>query len=118
MKVYEESKKAGLKLNIKKKKTKFMASGSITSWQIEGGESGSSDRFSFLGSKITVDSGYSHEIKRLLLLGIKIITNLDTMFKKKKKKHTQHFADKGLYNQSYGLPSHHVQMCELDHKEG
>ena len=84
MKVYEESKKAGLKLNIKKKKkTKCMASGSITSWQIEGGESGSSDRFSFLGSKITVDSGYSHEIKRLLLLGIKVMINLDTMFKKK-----------------------------------
>ena len=86
-----------------------MASGSITSWQIEGGESGSSDRFSFLGSKITVDSGYSHEIKRLLLLGIKIITNLDTMFKKKKKKHTHHFADK-KYSQSYHFSSNHVWM--------
>ena len=60
-----------------------MASGSITSWQIEGGESGSSDRFSFLCSKITVDSGYSHEIKRLLLLGIKIITNLDSVLKRR-----------------------------------
>ena len=72
MKVQEESEKVGLKLNIQK--TKIMASGPITSWQIDG-ETVSD--FIFLGSKITADGDCSHEIKRRLLLGKKVITNLD-----------------------------------------
>ena len=67
MRVKEESKKTGLKLNIQK--TKIMASGPITSWQIEGEKRKQWQIFSFLGSKITVDSDYSHEINRHLLLG-------------------------------------------------
>jgi len=81
MKVKEESEKAGLKLNIKK--TKVMASGPITSWQIKRGkvEAGKVD-FIFLGSKITADGDYSHEIKRYLLLVRKAMTNLDGILKK------------------------------------
>ena len=74
MKVKNESKKAGLKLNIQK--TKIMASGPITSWQIDG-----ETVFIFLGSKITADGDCSHEIKRRLLLGRKVMTNLDSIFK-------------------------------------
>ena len=77
MKVKEESEKVGLKLNIQK--TKIMASGPITSWEIDG-ETVETD-FIFLGSKITADGDCSHEIKRLLLLGRKVMTNLDTIFK-------------------------------------
>ena len=76
MKVKEESEKAGLKLNIQK--TKIMASGPITSWQIDG-ETVSD--FLFLGSKITADGDCSHEIKRRLLLGRKVMTNLDSIKK-------------------------------------
>ena len=76
MKVKEESEKVGLKFNIQK--TKIMASGPITSWQI-GGETVSD--FIFLGSKITADGDCSHEIKRRLLLGRKVMTNLDSIFK-------------------------------------
>ena len=76
MKVKEETEKVGLKLNIQK--TKIMASGPITSWEIDG-ETVSD--FIFLGSKITADGDYSHEIKRRLLLGIKVMTNLDSIFK-------------------------------------
>ena len=76
MKVKEESEKAGLKLNIQK--TKIMASGPITSWEIDG-ETVSD--FIFLGSKITADGDCSHEIKIRLLLGRKVITNLDSIFK-------------------------------------
>ena len=65
MKVKEESEKVGLKLNIQK--TKIIAYSPITSWQIDGGKNGNSDRFLFLVSKITVDNGYSHEIKRCFL---------------------------------------------------
>ena len=75
MKVKEESEKAGLKLNIQK--TKIMASSSITSWQIDG-ETVSD--FIFLGSKITADDDCCHEIKRCLLLGRKVMTNLDSIF--------------------------------------
>ena len=75
----EESEKVGLRLNIQK--TKIMASGPITSWQIDVGNSGNSDRLYFLGSKITADGDCSHEIKRCLLLGRKDITNLDSMLK-------------------------------------
>ena len=76
MKVKEQSEKVGLKLNIQK--TKIMASGPITSWQIDG-ETVSD--FIFLGSKITADGDCSHEIKRRLLLGRKVMTNLDSIFK-------------------------------------
>ena len=76
MKVKEESEKVGLKLNIQK--TKIMASGPITSWEIDG--EAVSD-FIFLGSKITADGDCSHEIKRRLLLGRKAMTNLDSIFK-------------------------------------
>ena len=76
MKAKEESEKVGLKLSIQK--TKIMASGPITSWQIDG-ETVSD--FIFLGSKITADGGCSHEIKRRLLLGRKVMTNLDSTFK-------------------------------------
>ena len=74
MKVKEESEKAGLKLNTQK--TKIMASGPITSWQIDGETMETVRDFIFLGSKITADSDCSHEIKRHLLLGKKAITNL------------------------------------------
>ena len=79
MKVKEESEKVGLKLNIKK--TKIMASGPITSWQIGGETMETVTDFIFLGSKIIADDDYSHEIKRHLLLGRKVMTNLDSIFK-------------------------------------
>ena len=79
MKVKVESEKVGLKLNIQK--TKIMASGSITSWQIDGKTMETMGDFIFLGSKITADGDYSHEIKRSLLLGRKVMTNLDSIFK-------------------------------------
>ena len=78
IKVKEESEKAGLKLNVQK--TKIMASGPITSWEIDG-ETGNSVTLYFLGSKITADGDYSHEIKRCLLLGRKVMTNLDGILK-------------------------------------
>ena len=77
--VKEESEKAGLKLNIQK--TKTMASGPITSWQIDGETMETVRDFTFLGSKITVDGDCSHEIKRCLLLGRKAMTNLDSILK-------------------------------------
>ena len=79
MKVKEESEKVGLKLNIQK--TKIMASGSITSWQIDGETMEIVTDFIFLGSKITSDGDCSHEIKRCLLLGRKAMTNLDSILK-------------------------------------
>ena len=79
MKVEEESEKAGLKLNIQK--TKIMASGPITSWQIDGETMEKVIDFIFLDSKITADGDCSHEIKRCLLLGRKVMTNLDSIFK-------------------------------------
>ena len=79
MKVKEGSDKVGLKLNIKK--TKIMASGPNTSWQIDGETVETVAEFIFLGSKITADGDCSHEIKRRLLLGRKVMTNLDRMFK-------------------------------------
>ena len=81
LRVKEESKIAGLKLSIKR--TKIMASGSITSWQIEGGNVETVADFIFLGSKITADGNCSHEIKRHLLLGKKTITNLNSVLKSK-----------------------------------
>ena len=75
----EESEKVGLKLSIQK--TKIMTSGPITSWQIDGETMGTVSDFIFLGSKITVDSDYSHEIIRHLLLGRKVMTNLASILK-------------------------------------
>ena len=79
MKVKEESEKVGLKLNIQK--TKIMASGPITSWEIDGETVETVSDFIFLGAKITSDGDCIHEIKRHLLLGRKVMTNLDSMFK-------------------------------------
>ena len=88
MKVKEESENAGLKLNIQN--TKVMASGPITSWQIDGGTIERVTGFIFLGSKITADGDCSHEMKRCLLLGRKAMTKLDSI-----KKQSHYFADKG-----------------------
>ena len=79
LKVKEKSEKVGLKLNIQK--TKIMTSSPITSWQIEGEKVEAVTDFIFLGSKITADGDCSHEIKRCLLLGRKVMTNLDSIFK-------------------------------------
>ena len=81
MKVKEESEKVGFKLNIHK--TKIMASGPITSWKLDGETVETVSDFIFLGSKITADGDCSHEIKRRLLLGRKVMTNLDSIFKSK-----------------------------------
>ena len=103
MKVKEESEKAGLKLNIQK--TKVRASGPITSWQIVGETMEIVTEFIFLGSKITADGDCNHEIKRLLLLGRKAMTNLDSVFIKKQR---HYFVDKGPSSQGYGFSSGHV----------
>ena len=79
MKVKEESEKAGLKLNIQK--TKIMASGPITSWELDGETVETASDFIFWGSKITADGDCTHEIKRHLLLGRKVMTNLDSILK-------------------------------------
>ena len=79
MKVKEETEKVGLKLNIQK--TKIMASGPITSWEIDGGTVETVSDFIFFGSKITADGDCSHEIKRCLLLGRKVMTSLDSLLK-------------------------------------
>ena len=79
MKVKEESEKVGLKLNIQK--TKIMANGPITSWEIDGETVETVSDFIFLGSKITADGDFSREINRCLLLGRKVMTNLDSIFK-------------------------------------
>ena len=79
MKVKEKSEKVGLKFNIQK--TKIMASGPIASWEIDGETVETVSDFTFLGSKITADGDCSHEIKRRLLLGRKVMTNLDNIFK-------------------------------------
>ena len=110
MKVKEESEKPGLKLNIQT--TKIMASGPITSLQIEGEKVETVTDFIFLGSKITADSDCSHEIKRRLLFRKKTMTPRQCI-----KKQRHHFANKGPYSQSYGFSSSHVRMWELDHKE-
>ena len=79
MKVKEKSEKVGLKLNVQK--TKIMASSPITSWEIDGKTVETVPDFIFLGSKITADGDCSHEIKRCLLLGRKVVTNIDSIFK-------------------------------------
>ena len=106
MKVKEESEKVGLKLNIQK--MKIMASGPITSWQIDGETAETVTSFIFWGgSKITADGDCSHEIKRCLLLGRKVMTNLGSIFIKKQR---HYFTNKGLSSQSYGFSSSHVWM--------
>ena len=112
MKVKEESEKVGLKLNIQK--TKIMASGPITSWQIDGETVETVDDFIFLGSKITADGNCSHEIKRCLLLGRKVMTNLDSILKSRER---HYLANKGLFSQGSAFSSGHVWMWELDYKE-
>ena len=112
MRVKGKSDKTDLKLNIQK--TNIMASGLITSWQIDGATVETVADFIFLGSKITADGDCSHEIKRHLILGRKAMTNLDSVLKSR-----HHFSNKGPYGQSYGLPRSHVRIQELDHnKEG
>ena len=101
MKVKEESEKVGLKLNIQK--TKIMASGPITSWQVYGETLEKVADFIFLGSKITSDGDCSHEIKTCLLLGRKVMTKLDSILKNR-----HYFANKSLSSQRYGFSSSHV----------
>ena len=130
MKVKEESEKAGRKFSSQK--IKIMASIPITSWQTDGETLETVRDFIFLGSKITADSGCSHESKQRSFLGIR--KNLDNIFFLiyfswrlitlqyctgnilKRKKH--HFAGKGPYSQSYGFSSSHVRMIELDNMDG
>ena len=102
MKVKEESEKVGLKLIIQK--TKIRASGPITSWEIDGETVETVSDFVFLGSKITADDDCSHEIKRCLLFGSKVITNLDKHIEKQR----HYFANKGPSSQDYGFSSSHV----------
>ena len=101
MKMKEENEKAGLKLNIQK--TKIMASGPITSWEIKGETMETVSDFILGGPKITADGNCSHEIKRCLLLGRKIMTNLDSILKSR-----YYFSNKGLSSQGYGFSCHHV----------
>ena len=103
MKVKEESEKVGLKLNIQK--TKIMASGPITSWQIEGETVETVTDFILWGSKITADGDCSHEFKRHLLLGRKVMTNLDSILKSR-----DITLPKVPSSQTYGFPSSHVWM--------
>ena len=103
MKVKEESEKVGLKFNIQK--MKIMASGPITSWQIDGGTVETASDFIFLGSKITADGDYSHEIKRCLLHGRKAMANLDSIFKSRDITLSTKF-----HSQGYGFSSGHVWM--------
>ena len=101
-KVKEESEKVGLKVNIRK--TKIMASGPTTSWQIDEETVETVSDFIFLDSKITADGDCSHEIKRHLLLGRKVMTNLDSILK------SRDIANKCPSSQGYGFPSGHVWM--------
>ena len=108
MKLKEESEKVGLKLNIQK--TKILASGPITSWEIDG-ETGADFVF-FWTPKITADGDCSHEIKRRLLPGRKVMTNLKSI-----KKQRHYFANKGPSSQGYGFSSGHEWMWDLDCEE-
>ena len=104
MKVKEESEKVGFKLNIQK--TKIMGSGPITSWEIDGETVGTVSDFILGGSKITADGDCSHEIKRRLFLGRKVMTNLNSVLKKQR----YYFANKGPSSQGYGFSSGHIWM--------
>ena len=103
MKVKEESEKVGLKLNIQK--TKIMAPCPITSWQIDGETMETVTIFIFWGSKIIADGDYSHEIKRCLFLGRKVMTNLDSIFKRR-----HYFANKCPSSQGYCFSNSRVWM--------
>ena len=102
MKVKEEIEKVGLKLNIQK--TKIMASSLMTSWEIDGETMETVADFTFGGSKITADGDCSHEIKRRLLLGRKVMTNLDSIVK------SRDISQQGLSSQGNGFSSSHVRM--------
>ena len=102
MKVKEESKKVGVKLKIQK--TKIMATGPITSWQINGETMETVTDFIFFSSKITADGACSQEIKRYLLLGRKAMTDLDSILKEQR----HYFANKGLSSQSNGFSSSRI----------
>ena len=110
MKVKEESEKVGLKLNIQK--MKIMASSPTTSWEIDREIVETVSDFIFGGSKITADGDCSHEIKRRLLLGRKVMANLDSIFKSR-----DIICQKGPSSQGYGFSSGHVWMRELDCEE-
>ena len=103
MKVKEESEKVGLKLNIQK--TKIMASVPIISWEIDGETVETVSDFIFLGSRITADGDCSHAIKRRLLLGRKVMTTRDSIFKSRD---IYYFANKGPCSQGYGFSCGHV----------
>ena len=103
MKVKEEGEKVGLKLSIQK--TKIMAFGPITSWQIDGETMETVTDFIFLDSKITVDGDCSHEIKRHMFLGRKAMTNLDSMLKSR-----DYFVNKGPSSQNFGFSGSYVWM--------
>ena len=105
MKVKEESQRVGLKLNIQK--TKIMTSGPITSWQIDRETTEIVADLIFWGSKITADGDCSHEIKRHLLLGRKVMTNLDSILKSRER---HYLANKDPSSQGYGFSSGHVWM--------
>ena len=111
MKVKEESEKVGLKLNIQK--TNIMASGPITSWQIDGETEETVIDFIFWGSKITTDGDCSHEVTRCLLLGRKVMTHLDSILKSR----DITLPTKVHSSQGYGFSSGHVWMWKLDYKE-
>ena len=100
----KQSEEVGLKLNIRK--TKIIASGPITSWQIDGERMETVTDFIYMGSKITADGDCNHEIETRLLLGRKVMTNLDSIFKKQR----YYFANKGPSSQGYGFSSSHVWM--------
>ena len=113
MKVKEESEKVGLKLNIPK--TKIMASGPITSWQIDGETMETVTVCILLDSKITADGDCSFEIKRCLLLRRQGLSNLDSILKSRDITH--YSANKGPSSWGYGFSSSHIWMWELDYKE-
>ena len=108
--VIEESEKVGLKLNIQK--MKIMTSGPITSWQIDGETMETVTDFIFMDSKITAGGDCSHKIKKYLILGRKVMTNLGNILQQR-----YYFAheDAGPYGQNYRFSSSHVWMRELDH---
>ena len=111
MKVKEESEKTGLKINIQK--TNIMTSGLITSWQIDGETIETVTDFVFSGSKITADGDCSHEIKTIAPCKKNYDKSRQCI-----KKQRYHFANRGLYSQSYGFSSNHVWMWQLDPKDG
>ena len=113
MKVKEESEKVGLKLNIQK--TKIMASGPIISWEMDGETMEIVTDFILGASKITANGDCSHEIKTCLVLGRKVMANLDSIFKSRDISLPTKVP---LVKQSPVFSSSHVWMCKLDHKEG